>query len=360
MLYAFVDANIFVRTISQGRPGCELSHFDDLRTLTEGGVIRLLVPEVLLLELEKQFHLLPRQFESQCDKLTNSITKVTEDLWNEIDALKVGILQQVTSYKKAKMDECERISSRISGFLRSTFVQNIPLTSDIWLNAQRRLIAGRLPHAKNSSSQDATLIESLVAFFRETRADQPRLLFCSENVRDFAVEASVTGKEKIFALYPQIQNDLPQATYFVNLGEMLALARGYESLPKLDEEQVRLAANMRDLNDVEEDDYGNWFSMLQEVTGKKLAEQFTTEVLSSLPADVNKARATLSAEIDGLLRRCRACSTWNDRSEDKLSQWIEYVPEQMVPYTSLSKMVRIKNSLEEYLRRHLGILPSDE
>jgi len=71
-----------------------------------------------------------------------------------------------------------------------------------------------------------------------------------------------------------------------------------------------------------------------------------------LTNDVKQLRAKLAAEIAEFLRRCRACSTWDERSEYKLPQWIEYVPENMIPYTALPKMVRIKASLEEYLRRH--------
>ena len=67
--------------------------------------------------------------------------------------------------------------------------------------------------------------------------------------------------------------------------------------------------------------------------------------------------AVLVAEIGDLLLRCRACPTWDDRSEYKLPQWIEYVPENMIPYTSLPKMVRIRESLEEYLRIHEGQIP---
>ncbi len=33
-------------------------------------------------------------------------------------------------------------------------------------------------------------------------------------------------------------------------------------------------------------------------------------------------------------------------------QWVEYVEEEMIPYTSLPKLIRIKNSLGRYLEVH--------
>jgi len=89
VFYAFVDANIFVRIVTQGRPGCEPQRFADLTTLVEGKELGLIVPEVLGLELEKNFRLLPKQIESHCDKLADAVAKATENTWNEIDALKI-------------------------------------------------------------------------------------------------------------------------------------------------------------------------------------------------------------------------------------------------------------------------------
>ena len=74
--------------------------------------------------------------------------------------------------------------------------------------------------------------------------------------------------------------------------------------------------------------------------------------LPTLPDEVQSIRGRLAVKIQRLLILCRNCRSWNDRSEYKLPQWIEYVDEEMIPYTSLPRMVRIKESLEEYLDIH--------
>ncbi len=196
------------------------------------------------------------------------------------------------------------------------------------------------------------LVECLVAFFREARDDDARLLFCSENEQDFAVECPARDKDKVYALHPLIQDDLPRAAFSASLKTMLAFAHGYESLPRVDDEEIQAAVRACDLHDEEEDEYWASLRAVEELAEKKSSEQFTNEVLLSLPADVKTIRAKLAADIGDLLRRCRTCSTWNDKSEYKLPQWIEHVPENMIPYTSVPKMVRIKRSLDEYLRIH--------
>ncbi len=353
MMYLFIDTNIFIRIISQGQPGCEVQHFEDLVVLAQGGVIRLLVPEVLMLELENKFRQLPRTFESHCDKLTDGLTKATENVWNEIGPLKAGLLDQVAQYKKKKLAECAQMSTKVLAFLQSPSIQPIPLTNDIWLDAQRRLIGGRMPNTKKAADRDAGIIASLVSFFREAKDDQEaKLLFCSENAGDFAVECGVGTKERVFALDPLIQNDLPPARYFVNLDTMLAFANGYEALPKPTDEQIQLAVEMRDRHDCDSDDYWAFQKVVDQRFEEWVADHYTTDITPSLPIEINRVRAELANVIRELLEQCRACSTWDDRSEYKLAQWIECVPETLVPYTSLPNMVRIRRNLVEYLRIH--------
>jgi predicted nucleic acid-binding protein len=79
MTNVFIDTNIFVRIATQGRPGCEQKHFEDLRTLVEERAFRLLVPEVVSLELEKVFRSLPKSLESACDKVSDAVGKATQD-----------------------------------------------------------------------------------------------------------------------------------------------------------------------------------------------------------------------------------------------------------------------------------------
>lgn len=88
---------------------------------------------------------------------------------------------------------------------------------------------------------------------------------------------------------------------------------------------------------------------------KKKGEQFVRDFLSSIPPETRRRREALVTEILSLLVQLRQCKSWGERSEYKLNQWIENVPEEMIPYTSLPNLLRIKESLEKYLVTHRGM-----
>lgn len=354
MIYVYVDTNILVRVLTQGRPGCEFVHFRDLAVMAREGVIRLLVPEVLLLEFDKQLRALPIQIGSSCDKLANLVGKASEGLWNEMNALGLSLLQTISQYKRTKLKQSKKYSAKLLRFLQSSAVHRIALTNEIWLNAQKRMISGRMASMKNSCSQDAMIVESLASFFRDSQASDDTLLFCSENWGDFAVETPTKGDDRSFALHPAIQNDLPPSQYCTNLQDMLRFAAGYESLPTPDDEQIRLAATMRDLCDEEDELWLAANRVLEEQLNRKIAEQFEREVAPTLPTHISNVRRELVDKISVLLRDCRTCAGWSDHSELKLCQWLENVPEDMIPCTSLPGLVRIKINLTELLRRHHG------
>ena len=208
-----------------------------------------------------------------------------------------------------------------------------------------------MPKHSRSSDQDAALIESLIAFFAGSGMDQAELLFCSENTQDFAVEIT-NEREKQFALDPLLQDGLPRAYYSTDLAAMLAFAQGYETLPEPDSEQIQHAVKMRDLHDEDDDEYWMRQKALEDVIHSEAIAEFKSTVMPNLPEEANRLRQRLGLEVRRLLMDCRSCSSWNDRSEMKLGQWVEYVPEEMIPYTSLPKLVRIRKSLEEYLELH--------
>ena len=80
--------------------------------------------------------------------------------------------------------------------------------------------------------------------------------------------------------------------------------------------------------------------------------QFVTTFLLTLPADVRRRREELVFTAQGLLALCRECKTWDDRSEYKLPQWLDNVPEEMIPYTSLPNLLRINAEVKRYLGIH--------
>jgi len=130
---------------------------------------------------------------------------------------------------------------------------------------------------------------------------------------------------------------------------------GYEDQPEIvDPELTKAEATLDSFGDnwFEETEGQQAFDAYTETLQRKQAEQFTRDFLPTLPADVRDQRSELVNGILALLQACRDCVSWDDRSEYKLSSWIDHVPEEMLPYTSLPNLLTIQKSLLQYLKIH--------
>jgi len=131
--------------------------------------------------------------------------------------------------------------------------------------------------------------------------------------------------------------------------------KGYEHLPEVSGPQIEAAGKALETfgDDWFDTDKGRaaYDRYIKAVQGKQ-AEQFVTTFLPTLPPDVRQRREELVSAAKRSLAECRACLSWDDRSEYKLSQWLDHVPEEMLPYTSLRDLLHIAADLQRYLEIH--------
>jgi hypothetical protein len=297
MYFGFVDANIFIRIMSQGKPGCESNLFRDLKVLCENGVLALLVPETVLLELQKEFNQLPRAIKEHFGSLNKAIS--TTSVWSEIADVKQMLEDQLKDMREQKINAWKELYSEIDAFLNSDSVIKLPFTPEIWCRAKRRLIAGKMPDCCHYKDQDASIVEALVDFFTGNQYPNPVLFFCSENHRDFGIEIpNEDRRERIFALHPLLAGDLPPAYFFTNLQTMLHFARGYESLPApLTDVQLKEAQKRLDefndsgmMNDDNLGEYGHVLKKFEQLRNERLAKCFTEEIIPDIPAEIIERR----------------------------------------------------------------------
>lgn len=131
--------------------------------------------------------------------------------------------------------------------------------------------------------------------------------------------------------------------------------KGYEHLPEVNDPEIDEAGRRLDSygEDWPDSDEGQEaFERLQKLIYAKEAEQFVNKFLPTLPPDIRRKREGLVSEAKTLLSECRECKSWRPKSESKLSQWLDNVPEEMIPYTSLPNLLRITSDLRRYLEIH--------
>lgn len=133
---------------------------------------------------------------------------------------------------------------------------------------------------------------------------------------------------------------------------LLTFERGFEDISLPADDEIEEATARLDELDEESDEYFEAFASCRRLVGKKTADSYMKSIYPRLSTGVKRLRTELTTAISELLRACRLCKTWGDRGEYKLPSWLEYVDEEMIPYTSLPKLRKIKENLEELLRRH--------
>jgi hypothetical protein len=133
---------------------------------------------------------------------------------------------------------------------------------------------------------------------------------------------------------------------------LLSFERGYEDLPFPSDGEIERARSTVESLDPESDEYLEAFERYKRLADRRLGDAFLSSIQPTLSPGVQRLRAELITSIQSLLADCRRCPTWDDRSEYKLGSWLEHVDEEMIPYTSLPNLRRIKSNLEELLVRH--------
>lgn len=354
MLFIFVDTNIYIRIMTQGMPGCDFALFDDLKTLCENKIICLLVPEVILLELEKNNTEIPQGLKQKFCGLRKDIEKFS--LWTEIRDIKNYIITLLQKAEDLKITNWKNRYKEIISFLNSDKTIKIPITENIKIKADNRIKNGKMPKNKKVD-KDACIIESLVEYFNSLKDNNSTLIFCSENTNDFAEECKTATKDRSFILHHLLQNDLPKSHYFIDLNSTLQFSKGYESLPEIKPNE-EIEEKLKILNSFEddwEDLPDEWSKTLREIESlehNQLAKEFEKGIIPKLSNEIVIKRQNLIKEIKFLLSKCRRCKSWDERSEEKLLQWTEYVPEDMIPYTSLPNLLRIRKNIKRYLDIH--------
>lgn len=131
--------------------------------------------------------------------------------------------------------------------------------------------------------------------------------------------------------------------------------RGYEHLPQVMDADIEDA--QRHLDEFGDDWWDveggvDAYQAMMSVVYQKQRQQFDADFYPTLSDEIREKRRALIESALGLLKKCRACLSWDERSEYKLPEWIEHIPEEMIPYTSIPNLLMIKERLSEYRDIH--------
>lgn len=155
---------------------------------------------------------------------------------------------------------------------------------------------------------------------------------------------------------PTVTRDELLLRQVITDGALHDYERGYEHLPEVMNFDIENAMTLLDtFGDewFESDDGANAYNKLTSIVHQKQRQQFKTDFYPTLSNEIKQKRENLISAAVGLLQKCRECTSWDDRSEDKLASWIEHIPEEMIPYTSIPNLLLINDRLKEYYQIHV-------
>ncbi len=123
--YVFLDTNIYIRYLTQGKPGCEEACFQELKELIESGKVGLLLPEVVRLELDKFWRGWECTVEAKFKKLKTALESGfagNKDKWNELDDVPGAIFTALDDKKCSKLETALRHYQQLEDLFRSQAV----------------------------------------------------------------------------------------------------------------------------------------------------------------------------------------------------------------------------------------------
>lgn len=249
MKYLLIDTNIWVRIISQGKPGCEIKYLDDLHALVEASNVILLVPEVVQLELKKKWRSFNEEVEIVIGKLENELDAILKKkFWTEIEDIQQSLRTFLMEQKAKKVSMASERYEKVQNILSSNKISVLPFTQEIYFRGKKRLMEGRMPKPDNRAHSDACILESLADYFSNiSQKDEHELCFCSENVADFGLAA----KER-HIIHPLHKDDLPAATeYCISLEQVIAFFQSEQKAVPPTPAMIKEALQQRTKDEVE-------------------------------------------------------------------------------------------------------------
>lgn len=346
MVNIFIDTNIFISLITNTNDN---KLFEELKVMVGEEVVKLLVPEIVILELEKQDRVAEDKINSEFNNLNNNIKGLSKQLWSEVRYISDKISSLIEEEKNNKLQIWNSNYEFVKRYLTSNNVEYIEFTPEIMCRGEKRIIAGKLVRASSNSSQDSYNIESLISYFELVGNNEgDELLICSNDIKDYS--ASKKSQNGFYELHTNFKDKLPNTKCSQSLENLMKYINyGYEYLLGKD-------IAIKDNNSIDEfisfDFLNEEDNAHEDVHINELKEKLSRK-LNYTQKELKSYRVKILDDIKEILEKCSGEESWDDRSELKLYSWIENRSEEEIQISKLSDLILIRNNLERYYKLHL-------
>ena len=354
MIYVCIDTNVYINLLTEVMDTDDTgqndapTQLDDLNLLCKEGVVTVLIPEVVKLELQRANNKFEVDCKREYSKLIDYIDKYSTNLWSEIRGVGKKIITLIEDEQDKKIHYWINEYSKLMTFFAKDYIQHIELNPDIICESYKKKVAGLIT---DSQINDAIIIESIHYYFRQQIWNDDLLFFITGDKKDFFAMGEVAGfnilkskfkipNSKLYGLY-----NLKQLYKYINANFDVGLPKE-EIETKWSEFEKRYPEW-----DFEDDEVREEYCNIEKDINLMINKLFESK-LQDLPKDIIDIRKRVLNEIETILLKCRNMVSWDNRSELKLYQWLNSRSEINLYSSKLSDLFLIRDNLQEYLKVH--------
>lgn len=297
--YLLIDTNIYVQCCAlELIEGDDINVLKKLHTLLDQNKLKLLLPEIVQLELYKVL-------DNKMEDLEKVINGYKEKV-NKDSGLDERIKKELTDSLNSLLKDREKNSKDVMGDLekifshKNTIKKELILTPEIFVNAFKYFLHQKKPYNINEPGpiQGDCLMMETVKNYLSSKKDYV-LYFCSGNTSDFTKE-SIGSVKKVHEIPENIKEQFEKIEYYTNLLGLLKMVFkikiSLKSISKFDE-QLKILVQKELQKSVEEleknfkglDTKLNLFGEDLSVTGSPVTGSIDVGNVSDLVIQKNKS-----------------------------------------------------------------------
>ena len=251
MKYIFLDTNIYMVSAISTQSEHKIESLEKLKHSLKAKKAELLVPEIVKIEFERNIEALRQQIKDAFAKLEEIIKRSKIHSLPIFEEEKNKLSTTLNDISGEKENKFKKIITEIKELFSSIHVKEIPLDSNIFMRAYVRCIKREKPFKSRDIDKlesdfnimpgvswlsDSLIVESIIMACERLDKDKDMLIFCSNNIEDFA---SFEIDKSIHILHKDIQKDIPVAVKFYRCLPDMLKSEFRETISKRSSEEAK-------------------------------------------------------------------------------------------------------------------------
>lgn len=326
-----------------------------LKSLCENNAIKLIITEVTKLELEKHNSRYMEEIKRGYKQLEEVIKK--EKIWNNIAYIKNELQSVLEQNKKMNIENWNYGYEKLMELIQLENNIYLSLNPDIICNLYRKNIAGLLGNNEKevenvTKNNDYLFVNTIQEYFKNNKKENDYIFLVTKDKKDFRGEKVTKNGLIYYDLKENFKDDKLDIKVLADMKSLYKLIDSYVDISKQIQQKTDeiFKETQQDSEYSEDSCWHNYIAWYDERIKDEILNEFNKKDKSL--DEIKELRIDVIRDIKNILSECRELSSWDDRSELKLYNWLEMNEEEDIDILRLSKLLIIRENLKEYKKIH--------